>query len=213
MEQTTLTAARREALGSSNCGRLRRSGKVPGIVYGHKLDTLPVAVGLEELDRAMGTGARMLNLDIDGSTESVLVRDVQYDAFGDRILHVDFSRVNPDEEIHLDVDIEFHGEPVGLSEGGKLDLGIHQINIACLPARIPRSIRAELSGLDIGDTLHLKDLIAPEGIRFLTPAEVVVAHVRAPVAEAKPEEEGAEAGEGEAAEGAEKSPAEGESES
>jgi len=201
MEQITLKLTKRDELGSLNSRRLRRTGKIPGIVYGHKQQCVPVTVDADELNNLVDTGARMLNIDLDGTTESVMVRNVQFDTFGEKPLHVDFSRVAMDEQIHIEVNIEFHGEPVGVRDGGNLDLGIHQVNIACLPADVPEAIRAELSELNIGDTFHVRDLDVPPGVQFLTPGDAVVANVRPPVAEEPAAEEEA-LEEGEAAEGA-----------
>jgi large subunit ribosomal protein L25 len=106
---------------------------------------------------------------------------------------VDFGRIALDEEIRIDVGLDIHGTPVGVADGGVLKVGIRQVTIACLPANIPDHIRVEVTGLALGDTLHVRDIVPPEGIRIVTDADAVVAQVRIPAkaapvaAEAAPE--------------------------
>ena len=195
MNEAKLKASKRVETGSSICAKLRRAQLVPGIVYGHKQEPVKVSVKEDDLAHVLHEGGHVVNLDIEGADQPALIREVQYDAFGEVMLHVDFYRIDMDEEVDIEVPIEFHGTPAGIEMGGNLDLGLHEINVSCKATAIPESIRAEVGQLEIGDTLHVRDLELPQGVKLLTDEEVVVAHVRPPVVEEAPvAEEGAEEG-------------------
>jgi len=207
MEQSALKVNRREAIGSRKCGRLRRRNLTPAVIYGHKEDTVHISVDTEALTHVIEEGSRMVTLDVEGTAETVLVRDVQFDTFGDEVLHVDFIRVAMDEEVEVEVELNFHGTPAGIEEGGVLEISSHNVLVACLPSSIPDEVRVEVGHLAMGDSLHVSDITAPEGVQLVDEPETVLAHVAAPsVLKAAEEPEGAEEGaevEGEAAEGAE----------
>lgn len=204
-----LKADKRSEKGSKQVSRLRRQGKVPGIVYGHGLEAVPVTLDLRELTSALTHHERLLELDISGGKENVLVKDVQYDAFQKEVLHIDLARVNLDERVTVTVPVVLRGTPAGAADGGVLTQTLGQIEIECLVTAIPEDVRQAVGEMKIGDVLHAKDLALPQGARLITDGELIIAsvalvaeEVAAPAAEGtaepeviggkKEEEEGAE---------------------
>lgn len=196
MERPTLEATKRQDLGSRAAHRLRQEGQLPAVLYGHQRDTVHLCVPDKRFHQAFHAGARMVDLEIGGTVETALLKDVQYDSMGDNILHVDFARVDLDERITVLVAVELHGLAKGATSGGTLDHVIQDVEVACRAGSIPETIRIEIADMDIGDIIHIRDLSPPEGVEFLQnpDAAVVTIHppvavAAAPVAEAGPEAE------------------------
>lgn len=210
-----VTAKARKELGSRANKRLRDQGFVPGVVYGHKEAVIPVTLPKKELSSHLGHGAHLFDLALDGKSEKVLVKEVQYDHLGLEIIHVDFARVSLDEKVEVTVALELKGTPKGEEEGGVLQQIISELEIECLVTDIPEVIRHNVSDMAKDSVLHIKDLKLPAGVRVLQDEDLIVATVKevleaapAEAAEAaatepevigrKPEEEAAAAPEGEA---------------
>jgi len=210
-ETAQLTAKVRGELGSRKNKRLRDAGFIPGVIYGHKEDVVPVTLPKVELVRYLNHGAHLFALAMDGKNENVLVKDVQYDHLGIEVLHVDFARVDLNERVEVTVPLLLRGEPKGEAEGGVLQQVIADLEIECLVTQIPHEIRHNVSEMKLNDVLHIKDLQLPEGVRALQDEDLIVATVKE-IVEAAPEVEAVE-GEpeviGKVEEGAE-APAEGE---
>jgi len=191
----TLEAKRRQRCGTAAARALRHQGLIPAILYGHGQEALPLAVSREALLEAIGSGAHMLALKVDGQEEQVLIRDIQYDTFGDELIHVDFARVASDELISIEVPLELHGTAKGVLGGGVLNQPLHRLAIQCLAGNIPDVIRVEISNLDINDAVHVRDLVLPPGVKTNVPPDTVVVMVHPPKAEevvtAAPAEEAA----------------------
>lgn len=168
-----LKAEKREVAGTKACRRLRTEGKVPVVLYGHKEETLPLQVGDEELESAVRRRVRMFDLQIGKKKEVVLLKDVQYDSFGDHVVHADFVRVAMDEKLTLEVPILFKGVPK--VEHAVLQQPLAQVEIECLPKDIPEAITANLSDMKEGDSRKVGTLVAPEGVKILTDPEVIFA--------------------------------------
>src|ERR1700710_2899954 len=111
----TVTAETRTQLGSRANKRLRDSGKLPGVIYGHKLDVVPITLPKKEVVKHLDHGTHLFALNIGGKAENVLIKDVQYDHLGIDVLHVDFARVDLNERVDVTVPLEFKGEPKGLA--------------------------------------------------------------------------------------------------
>ncbi|HEY8496255.1 MAG TPA: 50S ribosomal protein L25 [Limnochordales bacterium] len=198
-----LTGTLRQATGKGEAKRLRRSGQVPGIVYGAGRSPVPVAVNGRELERLLQAGGAhsLIELQLgDGAgREQVLIKDVQRDPVMGTLLHVDFHAVALDREIHVTVPVEPIGHP---QDDGIVNLLLRELDIECLPANIPESIQVYVSGLAVGAAVAVKDLALPAGVRVRhDPEEVVLNVIRSRAAavaeaEAAPEEaapaEGAE---------------------
>ena len=115
-----LKVENRKTLGTRGNRRLRNTGVVPGVIYGHHQDVLPVQLSKKELSAHLAHGVHVFTLDLGGKTESVLVKDVQYDYRGDNVIHVDFARVDLNERVEVSVSIELKGDPIGEKDGGVL---------------------------------------------------------------------------------------------
>jgi len=184
MELTTLHCEPRRAAGSRANARLRRSGKVPGIVYGHGEEPIPVAMARHDLEQLLHHGAHLLELHLGGTTQRVLIKEVQYDHLGVTPIHVDLARVSLDERVRVTVPLELRGEPKGVREGGILDQNIAELDIECLVTQIPENIRVNIADMGLDQMLYVKDIQVPEGVRVLTSPELVVCSIRKPLEEA-----------------------------
>jgi large subunit ribosomal protein L25 len=225
-ERTKLLVSQRETLGSAESRRLRKNGFVPGVLYG---SGEPVAISVEarELRRAL-TGAAglhsILDVEIDGkgSTHASILKEYQVDPVRGGVTHVDLQEVRLDQTINASVSVHLLGgdDAPGVREGGVLSQVLREITVEALPLEVPEHIEVDVSTLEIGGTLRLSELSAPEGVTILGEMESVVATITAPTREVEPEltEEELAAleaeGEGEAAaaEGGEEAPAAAEAE-
>ncbi|HOF19607.1 MAG TPA: 50S ribosomal protein L25 [Phycisphaerae bacterium] len=190
-----LKATRRTQIGSRGAKKIRQTGSIPGIVYGHGQDPIPITLSEHEMELAIQHGERVLELDLDGQTENVLIKEVQYDTFGHEVLHVDLARVSLDERVEVTVQVILRGTPAGAADGGVLNQVTSDIEIECLVTSIPEEIVVPVGAMKVDDMLHLKDIPLPEGATLLSDPEAVLCTVTV-VAE---EEVAAEAVEGEEA--------------
>ena len=176
-----IRAEKREQLGTRASRRLRREGRLPAVVYGHQQEVLSVTLPLEETLKHLRRGIHLFSLQMDGMTEQVLLKDVQYDHLGNEILHVDLFRVNLDEDITSEVPVRLVGEPKGIKAGGVLSLIKGEIEIICRVRDLPDEIEVDVSGMDVGDVLHINEVTLPEGVRLAEEdADFTVATVAMP---------------------------------
>ena len=199
----TLKINKRLAAGSGEARRLRKKGLIPAIIYGKGAE-LQISTDEREFLNKIGysAGSGIINLDLKGKTETTIVKDIQWDALTDRPVHVDFLRVALDDIVSVPIPVHLENSPVGvLVEGGVLDHHLHEIVIRVKASEIPHFITVDVAKLEIGDSLHVRDLELPEGMEFETSEDVVVASVLPPtiIKTAELEEEVAEV-EGEIAE-------------
>jgi large subunit ribosomal protein L25 len=221
-DRATLKVEPRESFGSRNSRRLRRDGLVPGVVYGGGSETRAFQVPERAARNALAHGGALIDVELDGEATPVVVKDEQRHPVRGELIHLDLLEVKLDEAIQADVAIELLGseDAPGVKEGGVLEHVTHQITIEALPTSIPDSIAADVSGMEIGDTLQLSAVVAPEGVAFalgegVDPDEITIATLSPPRVEEEPEpelEEEAElvGEEGEVPEGEEAPAAEGE---
>jgi large subunit ribosomal protein L25 len=211
-ESTTLELTAREAEGSRSARRMRRDGRVPGVIYGGGEDPQHFSVDARVLRNTLAHAAQVIEVAIGGASTNVLIKDVQRHPVRGEATHVDLLRVRMDQAIHATVPIDFTGadEAPGVTEGGIFNQELREVNIEALPGDIPDSIRYDVSGLEMNATLTLEVLVAPEGVTLLDDAETVIATITPPTLEPVEEEietetelvgEEGEALEGEAAEG------------
>lgn len=173
MAQNTLEVLKRTRLGKSGARYTRNQGLIPAIVYGRGSEPRAISVAPHDLKEALATDAKdntLLELKIkdedgkEGASTLTLVKDVQYDYLTGKPIHFDFYEVDKDQKIKVKVPIETVGRSAGVIEGGILDVVMRLLEIECLPSEIPNSIEVEVSDLNIGNSLHIKDLNLPEGI-------------------------------------------------
>ena len=196
-QAVTLNTESRKGHGSRDASRLRKAGRIPAVVYGHKVDPASVTVSRDELLSALRHHVRTVQIVVDGKAETALIQDVQHDHLGSSILHVDFRRVSADERVRTTVDIELRGVAAGTNSGGVLDQPLHKIHIECPALAIPESIRVKIDSLTIGQAIHVKELDLPPGVKVLEDGDLVVVQVKQqqlivePTAAAVPAEAGA----------------------
>ncbi len=201
MSNTALTiqVEARTDLGSANSRRLRRAEQIPAVIYGHGGPGCAVTVKAEDLP-SLVHHAGLVSLEIaGGETKSAIVKEVQHHAIQDLVMHIDFQEVKADEKIHSVVVIEPTGTPAGTMQGGQLEQILHELDIRCLPADMVEVITVNVAAMNVDDTMHVRDLVLPQGVEALADAEVPVFQVRIPRIDVA-SEEGAE-GEGDEATG------------
>jgi large subunit ribosomal protein L25 len=189
-ETTTLQLSARDPEGSRSARRMRREGRVPGVLYGGGEDPQHFSVDARLLRNTLAHAAQVIEVAIDGSPTNVLIKDVQRHPVRGEATHVDLLRVRMDEAIHATVPIEFTGsdEAPGVVEGGIFNQELREVNIEALPGDIPDSIVHDVSGLEMNATITLDVLAAPEGVTLLDDAETVIATITPPTLEPVEEE-------------------------
>ena len=210
-ERVKLEVQARDARGSAEVRRLRKQGLVPGVIYGGGNDPAAICVPERVLRKALtGSGGLHAILDVivegdgKGDPRPAILKDYQQDVITGRVSHIDLHQVRLDRPIQASVVVELVGESVGAKEGGVLSQVSREINVEALPMEIPEHIDADVSPMQIGDTLRLADIPPIDGVTYLDdPEETVLATVTAPSVFEEPEpeepEEGVELPEGEEA--------------
>jgi len=203
-EEVVLNVQPRENTTKGRTHQLRREGKLPGVLYGGKESVLSIVINQKEFLKALHTeyGENVIiSLYISNSTIGhsktsekpvpVIIKEIQTDPVTRNLLHVDLYRISLREEIRVNVPIEIYGEAPGVKKsGGVLDHVVHEIAVKCLPTKIPDKIICDVSSLEAGEILTIKDLKIPRGIEILDDPEKIVVSIIAPtVVEEKPAEE------------------------
>ena len=191
MATVELAGEIRTATGKAVAKRLRRSRRIPGIVYGGPAGPVPVVVDPHALLAVVeGSENVLINLALTGEgarTSLVILKELQVDPVKGGPVHADFLEVSMEKKIRVEVRIALSGEPVGVkSKAGILEHSLRQVTVECLPLNIPERIQADVSGLDVGNAIHVRDLRVAEGVRVLDEGGRVVASVVALAAEEAP---------------------------
>ena len=186
-------AMKRTEMGSRKARALRAKGLIPTVLYGHGQDTVALTLNEHEVELAVHHGERLLEVEVDGKAENALIKDVQFDTFGQEILHLDLTRVDLDERVTVTVPIVLRGTPAGASEDGVLQQSANEVEIECMVRSIPDEIRVIVNDMKVGDSFHLRDLGLPEGATLVGDPEAMVCSVTV-IAEEVPAEEEAEEG-------------------
>jgi large subunit ribosomal protein L25 len=199
-----LVAELRDATGKGVARKLRAAGRIPAVVYGKGVESQAISVDPSALQRLLqSTGAGMntlIELSVDGAMRTVLVKELQRDPVRGRPLHTDFYLVELDKTVEVAVPIHLVGRPEGVELGGILDHPLRELELECLPRAIPESVDVDVTALDVGDSIHVRDLELPEGVSVRTDGNLAVASVIAPAVVEEPvAEEAEEAEEGEEA--------------
>ena len=214
-EINELKAEVREGVGKGAARAIRRSGRVPAVIYGDKKEPKPISLPYKEVDmkiRAGGFLTTLLMIDVDGDKVRVIPKDFQLDPVRDFPMHVDFLRIAKGAQLTLEIPVSFvnEEESPGLTRGGVLNVVRYAVELTVPADSIPESLTADLTGLDIGDGIHISDIELPEGVtptitdRDFTIATVAAPAVLAPEGEDEEDEEDLEGMEGiEGEEGAE----------
>lgn len=179
MERVQLDVELRDETGTGSARRLREQGLVPGVVYGRGQEPINLKLDATELADVTG-GNAIIDLQVDGEEKTVMVKDVQRDVITDEYLHVDFHQIALDEPIVVEVPISLKGVAEGVKEGGVLQKTLRKVEVECLPTEIPSDLKLDISELEVGESLHVGDLEASEGVEFTTSGDEVVVTVVAP---------------------------------
>jgi large subunit ribosomal protein L25 len=201
MAELKLVASAREDSGKGVARKLRAAGRVPAVLYGQGADPMPISVDARELFHLLHDGGAnvLVDLVVDGKDHLAMPREVQRDHIKGRYFHVDFLAVSRTQKITVNVPIRLVGEASGVKLGGVLEHHLWEVSAETLPTDVPEAIEADISGLDIGDSLRVSDLVVPDGVTITANPEDSVVAVAQPQARVELEEGAAEAVEGEAA--------------
>ncbi len=205
MDNVSIVVHKRDVTGTRAAKRLRKSGLIPGVLYGHGKDAVLIAVEPHTLRDALTTDAgthAILNVTFEGQKRShhAIVKDMTLDRVKSTVIHVDLQEIRLDETIETTVAIRFEGESKGVKSGGMLDESTREVTVKGLVTAIPEHLVLDISELDVNETLKIADLQVPEGIEIVGDSEEVLCSVLPP--RKVEEEEGAEGEEAAEAEGA-----------
>lgn len=194
-ETPTLTAQRRDRFGSRYSQRLRKSGRLPCVIYGHKSDPVSVSVDAKETLGVLRHGAHVVNVTIDGgAAETCLIKELQFGFLGDDVIHIDFARVDLNEEVEVKVHLRFVGHPDAAKKpGAVLSHPMTDLEVICKVMDIPAEIKVDISKME--EMVEVKDIALPPGVRTEVDPETIVAQITF-VAEEVTAPEAAEVAEG-----------------
>ena len=195
MSKVVLSAKARKTAGSAESRRMRRSGRIPAVLYGRTgkavsldLDALEFTRGVKNISEST-----IVKVEVDGKSYDAFVKDTQRSIIDGNIQHVDFYEVESGVALRARVSLHLKGNPIGVREGGNLENPLHEIEVECLPKDLPERIEIDISGLKVNQSLHVRDIVLGEGVKLLSAGDQVVALVKFA------REEAAKAPEGEAA--------------
>ena len=196
-ETPVLEAQTRTKLGSRYAIRLREQGQLPAVLYGHKQDPVHVAINARALHEVLISGAHVIEVQVDGKAEPCLIKDVQYDYLDTTPVHVDLARVDLNEEVTVELEVVFKGEPAALNEAGAMLSTPHtSANVSCKANAIPEELVCDVSELGLDDSIYVQDLKLPDGVTLAEDANFLLAQIV--IQQAVAEDDGdAEAGDGE----------------
>ncbi len=176
---TTIAVETRSLLGKNACKKLRANGRIPGTVYGQKKEVLSVEVSLEDVLSIIKKREKILQVQLNKELDDVIVKEIHYDTFGEKILHIDFCRIDMKAKITVTVPLSFVGVPKGAKAGGIWQKFIQKVQISCLPVEIPESIAVPVEGLELGQNIRIKDLVVAQTIEIKSDPENIVTSVSA----------------------------------
>ena len=203
--EVQIKATVRETGKHSTLTELRAGGRVPGTYYGRTIEPVTLSLDVTELQEALATGSGsnvMVDLTLEATEEStallpkgkqvVMIKDMQKNPITGEILHIDLVKVSMSEDIHATVPLIVVGEALGVKVGGVLQHSIREINVKCLPGALPEQFEIDVNALEIGDSVHVRNLATPEGVEIMDdPDEILVSIVPpAKEEEVEPVEEG-----------------------
>ncbi|MCP4684096.1 MAG: 50S ribosomal protein L25/general stress protein Ctc [bacterium] len=215
MKEIAIAATARPETGKGSARRTRREGNIPAVVYGPEIEPMVLAVPEREFRAAMkaADSSSILNLNVDGKENRVILRELQRDPVTNKVVHMDFHAISMTKPINISLPIKFIGTPIGVkTDGGIMQATMRELEISCLPANIPDDFEVDVAELGIGDSIHVRDLEIPD-VEILTPERRTVVVISAPTVikseDTEGEEEGEEGVEGVEGEGVEGEGAEG----
>ena len=177
VDTAVLVAKTRDGRGSVNCRGLRRRGETPGVVYGHKKPSVAITVSSEQVSTFLHSGQRLVQCEIDGTVETTMFQEVQWDTLAIEIQHFDLVRIDADERVTINVAIKLRGSAPGDLAGGRLVQPLHELAIDCLAAQMPESIDVKIGALEIGQSISVGDLELPPTVNCDVPPDTTVVQI------------------------------------
>lgn len=185
---------RRDAFGSQNTRRLRRDGQIPAILYGHGKENVPLAVPSDQVQNAVRQSVKLIDLQGDVK-ESALIREVQWDALGDTIIHLDLTRVSATELVTVNIGLETRGTAAGITAGGVVKVLVHTIEVECRADSIPDKLEMNINQLELNESLTVAELNLPDGVSVSLPSDSLLVQCVEPTIDLDEEEGDPEAAE------------------
>lgn len=178
METVNLNASKRERVGSRYARRYRTAGRLPAVIYGHKQEPTPIVVDHKEAMTYLNHGVKLFQVDVDGAVETCLIKDLQFDHLGTNVVHLDFARIDLNEEVSVQVALRFLGEPVGLRQPGAIFRHIEEaVEVTCIATSIPDHVDIDVSGLGAGHHMTAADVALPEGVKLESEPAMMICRV------------------------------------
>lgn len=176
----TLKVEPRSETGSRAMRRMRSSGRIPAVLYGHGEPNESLSIAADDLLAAFRHHAHVFELS-GAAKGSAFLREVQYDPMGIRVLHVDLTRVSADELVDVTLSVHLRGDAVGIRQGGIIEHQLHEVEIQCPVAAIPEAVTLNIAALELGKSIMASDLPLPPGAKLITPAETLVVSCHLPL--------------------------------
>ena len=197
-DTVVLKASVREQSGTRNSVVLRKQGKLPAVVYGHKKESVSIVLDSREFLDSLHHGNRIFEVDLAGAKDTLLVKDIQYDYLGDTVIHADLMRVNLSERVKVEVMIKLIGTAAGTHMGGIVEEIMNRIEVECAVSEIPEFLPVDIKGLELDKTLRASEISLPAGFALVTDpnAGVVGCHESKAVLAEEDDTEGEEVAEG-----------------
>jgi large subunit ribosomal protein L25 len=145
----------------SDIGALRKQGKVPGVIYGAGTDNVLITIDQKELTRVLKQAVghmSLFDLVIEGKEYKTVIKERQIHPVGRQIIHIDFMELNADREMNLEIPVILHGDPIGVKKGGLVELHVHKLPVSCLPKDIQDDLKIDVTNLEVGQGVHVRDL-------------------------------------------------------
>ncbi len=186
-DTTVLTVYPRDVIGKAN-RRLAKADRIAAVLYGMDRDAMPLAVGRHDFELLMAhhaAGSMLVEMQIEGEKKPInaMIREMQVGPIKGEIMHVDFFAVNMNEVVHAVVSLHLANDPEGVKAGGVLTVDKHDLNVEAKPGDLPDHISHDVSALEVGDALYVRDIVAPKGVKLLDDPDAIVASVTPPTVE------------------------------
>lgn len=185
MSQSVLTVSKRMGRGTSSARRLRREGKVPAVFYSESKEPTALEIDSRSFDVMLREGHQIINLNVDGKEEQVIIREIQRHPVNSSVLHVDFLGIRKDHKVTMTIPVQYEGKPKGVKEGGRLFTSRYEVTISVLPKDVPDKIIVNVDDLGLNEAIRVKDLKI-ENYQILDDAEELLCRVEIPKAVEEP---------------------------
>ena len=173
-DTVTLKASIREHAGTRRAVKLREQGLMPAVLYGHGRDPISVSLDAHEFVENLHHGHRIFEMDIDGSRDTVLVKEIQYDYLGKDVIHADLMRVNLSERVTVEVMLQLRGTAAGIHAGGIVEEIMNSVQVECEVRSIPETLMVNIKDLELNESLHAGQIELPEGVTLITDSDAVI---------------------------------------